>query len=273
LLGLLGLAIAAHLVSDFFPPPHSDELSDSGETLRADANALGGQASVIERKAGILGRFGRSERFHVQFTSLAIDDEAFGFFLERHGHQIWGLDLRNTPITDAGLQHLSHVGTLQQLVLGNQRQASRIKRPISPITDAGLIHLKSLVRLDSLALEGLPITDSGLATLKDVQGLGALRLSGTEVKGPGLGLLKSLPGLVGLSLEGNAIDDGSLTYLEGAPHLVSLWLSGAYITRTGLKSVKTMSRLQHLGLRGCGLLDEELTELRAARPELKIYWP
>jgi hypothetical protein len=277
LLGLLGLAIAAHLLSDYFPPPHIDDSSLSGQTLRADVEALGGRASVMSRNYGILGRFGRSERFHVQFLNSTIDDQAFGLFLEKHGRRIWGLDLRNTPITDAGLRHLSRVGTLQQLVLGNQSQSRRFRSgriisPRSPITDAGLVHLNGLGHLASLTLEGLPITDAGLASLKDVPGLLSLHLEATEVNGPGLGLLKSLPGLEALTLQGGAFDDTSIGYLAGAPHLTSLQLMGVSLTAEGLKAMKTMPRLQYLGLRGCGLLDEDIVELREARPELKIEW-
>ena len=71
------------------------------------------------------------------------------------------LDLKNTGITDAGLEHLSGLTNLKRLHLEKTK-----------ITDAGLEHMKGLGELEYLNLYGTAVTDAGLEHLK---GLGKLR--------------------------------------------------------------------------------------------------
>ena len=57
----------------------------------------------------------------------------------------------NSPLTDAGLEHIRRLTELQELTLDYTR-----------VTDAGLKHLKGLRQLRSLDIVHAPITDSGL---------------------------------------------------------------------------------------------------------------
>ena len=65
------------------------------------------------------------------------------------------VDLRNTPITDAGLVHLKGLAGLQTLAFNDTQ-----------ITDVGIVHLKGLTSLQSLSLRGTQITDTGLVHLQ-----------------------------------------------------------------------------------------------------------
>ena len=61
----------------------------------------------------------------------------------------------DTPITDAGLVHLTGLTKLQTLNLACDQ-----------ITDAGLVHLKGLTNLERLLLYNTQVTDAGVAELK-----------------------------------------------------------------------------------------------------------
>jgi internalin A len=64
------------------------------------------------------------------------------------------LNLSQTAITDAGLKPIASLPNLRNLIL-----------PVS-ITDAGLVHLKGLRNLKILLLNGTKVTDAGL---RDIQ--------------------------------------------------------------------------------------------------------
>jgi hypothetical protein len=67
------------------------------------------------------------------------------------------LELRNTEVTDAGLEYLKGFNQLEQLNLEN-----------TEVTDAGLKYLNGLIQLESLDVEGTPVTDFGVMRLQQV---------------------------------------------------------------------------------------------------------
>jgi hypothetical protein len=274
LLGLLGVSVAAHLITQYYPLVPPDDLSPSGRGLVDSVKALDGRARVLGRSRGFLRHFWASERFGVDFFGHPIDDESFGRFMERHGHLVLELDLRHTPISDDGLRHLIHARRLRRLILGNIHFAisHRVQIPTSPITDAGLVHLAHLEHLRSLHLDGLPITDAGLAALENLPALRGLSLSRTRVNGPGLGRLRSLSGLRCLNLAHCAIGEHGLGHLAGASSLQYLKLLGVPLTREGLTPLKALPRLTRLNLGRSDLPDREVEDLRESRPTLKITW-
>ncbi len=259
-------------VYEVFNPPAVLELSPSDHRLAAEIKALGGEASRMGRTPGFLGLFGGANSFHIRVNGTEFGDEDLARLLQKHGHRIWGLDLRNTNVTDQGLRHLRGIPSLQHLVLGNDdlRGFPDTHWPISPITDAGLVHLRELPRLMDLSLDGLPITDAGLAAIANLPNLGGLYLRRTKVEGPGLGQLKSLPKLILLYLDGSQVTDKGLSHLAGASNLQILSLNKLPLTAEGLKPLKALPQLQQLEITGCGLLDEEVEGLRISKPGLKI---
>ena len=253
-------------------PPAVQELSLSGRRLVAEVKALGGEAHLTEHTPGFLGHFGGTDSFYIRLNGTEFGDEDLVRLLQKHGNRIWGLDLRNTKVTDEGLGHLRGMSNLEQLVLGNDDLSgfADIHRPTSPITDAGLVHLRELPQLMNLNLSGLPVTDAGLAAIGDLPSLRGLYLSRTKVQGLNLGRLKSLPKLASLYLDGTQVTDKGLSQLAGASNLQILSLNGLPLTSEGLKPLKALPRLRQLEIIGCGLLDEEVEGLLISKPGLKI---
>ncbi len=65
------------------------------------------------------------------------------------------VNLSNTHVTDAGLEHLKALTQLQELNLFSTK-----------VTDAGLEHLKGLTQLTMLVLFTPKVTDAGVRTLR-----------------------------------------------------------------------------------------------------------
>jgi Leucine-rich repeat (LRR) protein len=84
------------------------------------------------------------------------------------------LNLSQTAITDAGLKPIESLPNLRNLIL-----------PVS-ITDAGLVHVKGLTQLESLNLLDSQVSDAGLVHLKGLRNLKILLLNGTKVTDAGL---------------------------------------------------------------------------------------
>jgi len=240
--------------------------------LLSDVKKLGGKAHFMERKPRLLGRYGGRDLLHFEFNGKPFDDAALAGFVRTYGDRVWGLDLRNTGITDAGLRHLASLPHLQQLVIGNEDLSAFPSRtlPLNKITDAGLVHLKGLTTLMSLNLDGLPVTDAGLDTLSGLPGLGGLYLKRTQVRGPALGRLRSLPGLAVLYLDGSAVNDDGLSGLKGATNLQVLSLANVPLTGRGLAPLKSLPKLERLDVKGCGVSFEDLDDFQVARPAVKL---
>ena len=251
-----------------------EAISEEGRRLRSEVAKIGGRADFTDRTYRYLGRFGAVERFHIGFTDPKFGDAELAALVKKYGERIFGLSLVGTTVTDQGLRCLADVIQLQQIALGNFD-----RRPMPPdgvkvarneITDAGLIHLKGLNQLRNLHLEGLPITDAGLDAIKDLPNLDGLYLSRTKVTGVGLGGLKSLPRLVVLGLADDELSEKGLEALSGAVNLQLLSVSHVPLTAKTLQSLKGLPRLNTVDLTGCGLLDEEVRDLKTSMPGLKI---
>jgi hypothetical protein len=257
---------------EVFNPPAIPEPSPDGRGLVAQVHALGGEAHWMGRTPRVLGLFGGTDQFHIRLNRTDFIDADLVDLATKHADRIWGLDIRNTRITNFALGQLRRMPNLQQLVLGNddERGSGRMHGHSSPITDAGLEHLQHLRRLMHLDLSGLPITDAGLAAIRDLPSLGALYLMRTKVEGSGLGQLKSLPALAALYLDGSEVSEEHLSQLAALPRLQVLSLNRVPLTAKGLKPLKALARLRHLFIAGCGLLDLDLDELRNDKPQLKI---
>jgi hypothetical protein len=80
------------------------------------------------------------------------------------------LDLGNTNIDDAGMEHIQDLTNLHALNLSYTK-----------ITDAGLVHLSSLQKLMALGLSHTQITYKGLEHLRNLQNLRILNV--TQIRG------------------------------------------------------------------------------------------
>ncbi|MGD0900318.1 MAG: hypothetical protein ABR915_21000 [Thermoguttaceae bacterium] len=84
------------------------------------------------------------------------------------------LDLRGTPVTDAGLAHLKKATKLESLSLSDG------------ITDAGMVYLSELTNLRWLSLMDTKVSDIGLEQLKGLSHLQGLYLKGSKVTDDGV---------------------------------------------------------------------------------------
>jgi hypothetical protein len=145
------------------------------------------------------------------------------------------LFVRDSPVTDAGLQH---VGALSRLTLLTLEHTN--------VTGTGFVHLRGLP-LEHLSLDGSPIDDAGLSALPDLPALVQLDLSGTLVTGRSLSQVRRFPALAGLYLSATKVDDDALRHLEGLP-LKSLNLSKTTVSDAGLARLERLPRLERLFL-------------------------
>jgi Leucine Rich repeat len=81
------------------------------------------------------------------------------------------LDLEDTPITDAGLEHVKGLTRLRALSLRGTR-----------VTGLGLQHLKGMANLRDLDLADTPMTDQGLAHLHGLTNLESLCLLSLRIR-------------------------------------------------------------------------------------------
>ncbi|PHR86364.1 MAG: hypothetical protein COA78_38045 [Blastopirellula sp.] len=126
-----------------------------------------------------------------------------------------------------GRVHLNQTGTVNQVDLRNTK-----------ITDAGLEHLKGLTSLTSLNLDGTQVTDAGLESLNGLTSLKGLSLHRTQITDAGLENLKDLTSLTYLDLRSTQITDAGLEHLKGLTNLYNIILNDTKITDAGLSELK-----------------------------------
>ena len=158
------------------------------------------------------------------FTNLRALDVTFCPFEDRSMKFIAGMKklrkllLRDTLVTDAGLEHVAALTDLKELDLHG-----------TEISDAGLGYLKNLTRLRKLNLLGADVTDAGLEQLSNLRDLEELNLYRTKITNAGLEKLKRFPRLRELDLRYTratqagvedlraALPDARLAFLDLAP--------------------------------------------------------
>lgn len=166
------------------------------------------------------------------------------------------LDLSDTKVTDAGLEHLKELAALQNLNLRN-----------TDITDAGLEHLKSLTSLQVLDLRDTDITVAGLERLKSLTSLQKLNLGTYRVTNAVLEHLKVLTGLQKLDLSRSRVTNAGLEHLKVLTGLRELDLSSASeFTNAGIKHLKELTDLQELNLRRTKASKRAVKSLRDKMP-------
>ena len=99
---------------------------------------------------------------------------------------VYELRLDNTPLTSAGLAHISNLTSIERLHLEKTQ-----------LDDAGLAHLKGLENLQYLNLYGTAVTDAGMEQLAGLKNLKRLFVWQTEVTEAGAAKLEAaLPELM-----------------------------------------------------------------------------
>ncbi len=113
------------------------------------------------------------------------------------------LNLENTNVTDASLQHLSGLINLKRLTLEN-----------TDVSDAGLAYVSVLTTLQGLNLEQTHVTDTGLPHLSTLNKLQELSLNHTKVSDNGLQHLWVHTGLTSLDLRNTDLTEAGITELQ-----------------------------------------------------------
>lgn len=184
------------------------------------------------------------------------------------------LDLRDTAISDVGLERLVALPRLTSLDLGHTR-----------ISDAGLAQLARMPQLESLSVAGCRCTPSGLARLivlprlekldlsdtpfgnAEALGLGnltrlkQLNLSRTQITDEGLLQIKRLPALEGLRIDATSISDAGIAHLASVRTLTFLSVRSLAIHDAALASVAELSTLEYLQAQDTLITDEGVSEI------------
>lgn len=132
---------------------------------------------------------------------------------------------------------------------------------VSGCDDVGAAVLADCRELRQLSLAG-SLTDSGLEDLFALEQLESLRVASANVQGDAFDELRRLRELRRLSLHCPEVDPAQATAgiaaLAELPNLASLDLTVPLGGHGALGPLRDCPELRHLGLRGCGLTDEQL---------------
>jgi len=168
----------------------------------------------------------------------------------RPGRPVVTLVLSGDTVTDAFLERLKRVDSLETLILGPSR-----------VTEAGVTHLKGLPHLRELHVRKTPVSDAFLNRLQELPQLEELCLHSNQLGDASLMQLTGLPHLKELSLSRNPITDDGLVHLAALPQLERLYLDDTFVTDAGIKHLSRLPRLQYIGLHGTRITGVGLEQL------------
>jgi len=164
-------------------------------------------------------------------------------------------------ITDAGLEPISHLTALTDLIISSQ-----------PITDEGLRNFIPLKNLTSLFVSSSSITDAGLVHLQGLTKLRFLDLPSANIEGQGL---RRLPvSLERLDLAETCVnDEGVAIIVEQLPSLISLNLAGTRVTDAGIRHLARLTALHSLNLYDTAITADGAAALGQTLPGCQIDHP
>ena len=188
----------------------------------------------------------------------------------RNWKHLTRLNLRGTKITDATLEMLGDLTTLEDLDIG-----------FAQLTDVGLDHLTPLAHLRKLAMGGNKLTSSGLQFLRQLPQIEYLDLAGAQrtdsglwsitLSDTGVDAVTAVTGLRELHIGSASLASAELKKLATLPRLERLSLQGA--KRVGHESVPVlagMSKLRWLDVHDTGIPEADVAELRKSLPNCEI---
>ena len=167
------------------------------------------------------------------------------------------VDLSRTPVTDAQLQHLGGLRSIESLNLDT-----------TEVGDGGVSAIARLGSLRSLNLSHTMTSDKALPVIAKLQQLESLAVGHTLVQGAALSALAGMPALRELSLSGCEVGDDAMEALAAAKSITILDLSYTDVTDAGFARVASMAALQELDLTATEIGDAGLKSL-AALPKLE----
>ena len=193
------------------------------------------------------------------------------------------LNLAETAITDAGLDHIAGMRRLKYLILNLTKigdpgiaklsrlsTLERLSLDYSLITDAGIDHLNRLSRLTLIYLKGTNVGDAGIAKLVQLTGLEDLRLGHTKITNAAVEQLVRLRQLHHLNLDAANVDDIGVARLAGLTELTSLSLEDTRVTDAGLEHLSGLTKLEFLNVGGTQVSDAGVHKLQVMLPNCAI---
>ena len=166
--------------------------------------------------------------------NLAFDEQVGdeGTSALRGWKQLARLNLRGTKITDATLEMLGGLTTLEALDIG-----------YAQLTDVGLDYLTSLSRLTWISMGGNKLTDTGLQFLRQLPQVTYLDIAGTQ---------RTDSGLWSITLAEQGVDA-----IAGMAELRELHAGGTALSVNGLRRLAGLPKLERLSLQGCKKIGHE----------------
>lgn len=163
------------------------------------------------------------------------------------------LVLAGTATTDESLGLISKLECLRNLDLRN-----------CPVSNAGLAHLTGMKSLAAIRLSGATgettVDDDGMVSLAAISSLQTVMLDGLWVSEGGLEHLVVLEGLKELTLAQTLVGDEALSVIARMKKLRRLRLAKTSITAEGLGSIAPLSELRDLDISECASLDDTALE-------------
>lgn len=211
------------------------ELKGRGEVALTDPTALPNEPFKVKR-IDLHGKSGATDEGIAALKGL---------------DQLRDLNLATTRITDAGMQHLKDLNSLEALRLNE-----------TAITDEGLQSLSGLTRLKMLELWGTRISNGGLKHLAKMQDLTWLILADTKITDDGLLHLQPLSNLRELRLNRLKITDDGVKHLTALKEMRLLELYDTGVTDEAAASIMKLKNLSSLNLARTKLTDKGLVELK-----------
>jgi hypothetical protein len=197
------------------------------------------------------------------------------------------LDLNEAQSTDAGMERVGRLGSLECLVVEGTPQ---------PFSDAGLAYLSGLSRLtqlhicktsttdkwvefalahpnlEGLTLRGPTVSDRHLARIRTLKRLRHLSVGPSdEITDAGLAYVGELTKLERLDLGNTRIADRGLPHFSRLVNMTNLDLYGTGVTDDSIPALKGLPKLRELDLRRSGVTGKGVKALQATNPSLEVY--
>jgi len=165
----------------------------------------------------------------------------------------------DTPITDAGLKHLTGNETIEGMTLGRTQ-----------ISDEGLSVIGTLPNLRGLALFDNDIGDEGVEHLSDLKKINGIDLSETRVTDAGVEHLSSLSSLTVLSLRSTDATDDCMEDLRLLKNLRYLSLTGTKVSDQGIVKLSGLGQLRRLDVTRTSVTEKGIKQLKERLPDLNV---
>lgn len=233
-----GNVVAVDLRSSWATDSDMPRLAQMKDLQRLDLSLT----RISDRGLRVLKTAPAIEELNLYFAELISDE---GAAVVKNWKHLRSLNLRGTKITDATLDFLAGVPTLESLDIG-----------WAQITDTGLEHLSALTNLRRLSMGGNKLTDTSLQFLRQMPQIEYLDVGGTQRTDSGLWSL--------------LLTDTGVQAIAAVTGLHELRLAGTAVTSHGIELLKPLTKLERLNLQGCKRLRDDAAETLAGFHHLRL---